>query len=144
VIRRAVLADVPALATIHAAAFDPAWETGAISVLMTAEGGLALLAEGGFILIRTVAGEAEVLTLAVEPAARRQGIGKALVQAAVEAAQAAAEAIFLEVAADNTAALHLYAACGFEPVGRRAGYYRRAGAEMDALVLRKTLNVPDA
>ena len=143
-IRFAVLADAPALATIHAAAFDPAWETAAIADLMTAEGGLALLAGGGFILIRTVAGEAEVLTLAVEPAARRQGIGKALVQAAVEAAQAAAEAIFLEVAADNTAALHLYAACGFGPVGRRAGYYRRAGAEMDALVLRKTLNAPDA
>jgi ribosomal-protein-alanine N-acetyltransferase len=98
----------------------------------------------GLVLMRAIAGEAEVLTLAVHPAHRRHGLGRAVLQAGLDlAAAAAAEAVFLEVAADNAAALALYRVAGFEAVGRRAGYYARAaGAGMDALVLRRTLNSP--
>ena len=91
--------------------------------------------------------EAEVLTLAVRPHARRHGRGRALVQAAADLlAHAGAAELRLEVAADNAAALALYAACGFEPTGRRRGYYARgAGAPaMDALTLLRRLNSPPA
>jgi ribosomal-protein-alanine N-acetyltransferase len=75
----------------------------------------------------------------VPPAARRRGIGRSLVAAACRRAEdSGAAAVFLEVAEDNPAARALYARCGFDPVGRRPGYYRRpSGAAVDALVLRR-------
>jgi ribosomal-protein-alanine N-acetyltransferase len=96
----------------------------------------------GFIVVRAVAGEAEILTLAVHPEARRLGLGRALVQAAATTARTfGAEAFWLEVAVDNAAATALYAATGFEPAGRRPYYYARPGGErVDALVMRRLLN----
>jgi ribosomal-protein-alanine N-acetyltransferase len=96
----------------------------------------------GLILMRAIAGEAEVLTLAVEPSHRRRGVARALLRAGLtQAAASGAEEVFLEVAADNVAALALYRAEGFREAGHRGGYYRRpGGAAVDALVLRRTLN----
>jgi ribosomal-protein-alanine N-acetyltransferase len=96
-----------------------------------------------FILARAVADEAEVLTLAVDPPHRRSGIGRVLVEAvALNAAAAGARSLFLEVASDNDAALGLYRAAGFSPVGQRPAYYRRGAGAVDALVLRRDLNSP--
>ena len=47
--------------------------------------------------------------------------------------------LFLEVAADNAAALALYRTAGMAETGRRADYYRRPGGAVDALVLSKVL-----
>jgi ribosomal-protein-alanine N-acetyltransferase len=139
-------ADAPALAKLHARAFESGWSAADIEALLAAPGGFGLAARAaqdpvrlhGFLLARVVAGEAEILTLAVDPAHRRQGLARALLTASLAAAQAAgAEAVFLEVAADNIAALGLYQSEGFERVGRRPGYYARSGgAAADALVLR--------
>ena len=87
-------------------------------------------------------GEAEILTLAVAPWARRRGVGAALVEAvAIEAVARGAGALFLEVAADNDAAVGIYLKTGFEQAGLRRAYYARAsGPAMDALVLRRRLN----
>lgn len=90
----------------------------------------------GFVLGRTIAGEAEVLTIAVDPAAQGKGVGRSLMMAFERSAQArAATEAFLEVAADNAPARALYARMGFAPAGLRAGYY----AGTDALILRKPL-----
>ena len=91
----------------------------------------------GFLMGRVVAGEAELLTIAVEPAARRQGIGAALVAAFLAEVRARrAEVAFLEVAADNLGALGLYAAAGFVESGRRQGYYHALdGSSVDAVVM---------
>lgn len=134
--------DLPALAALHATAFDTPWPEAELAALLDSPGAFALLAEGeGFILCRSIAGEAEILTLAVAPAARRAGLGRALVEAAAEVAeQRGAEALFLEVAEDNAAALALYRAAGFADAGRRRGYYERQGGTADALVMRRTLN----
>ena len=51
-----------------------------------------------------------------------------------------AEAIFLEVAEDNTAAIALYRSARFSWAGRRSGYYRRDDEATDALVMRRWLN----
>ncbi len=128
------------LAATHAAAFEEGWSAAAIAGLIR-QGATALASDHGFILIRAAGGEAEILTLAVEPAARRQGAGRQLVLAGMEAARAAGAAeLFLEVAADNAAALALYRGCEFVEVGLRRGYYRRgAGPAVDALVLRRAL-----
>lgn len=138
-VRRAGPADFGALARLHAAAFDPAWSAGEIAALDA----VALLEDdAGLVLVRTVAGEAEILTIGVRPEARGAGVGRRLAEAALAAALAeGAGAVFLEVAEDNPAARCLYAGLGFEEVGRRRGYYPRAGAPaVDALVLRRALN----
>jgi ribosomal-protein-alanine N-acetyltransferase len=138
--------DKVALAAVHAAAFDSPWPPQAFAELLASPGVFALAAVDGapvgLILMRAIAGEAEVLTLAVSPTHRRLGAGAALLQAGLNlAAAAGAETAFLEVASDNAAAVALYASAGFEPAGRRAGYYARPpGPAADALVLRRALN----
>jgi ribosomal-protein-alanine N-acetyltransferase len=150
-LRAASETDAPALAQVHARAFDASWAAEDIARLMAIMGGFAFIAEAadedgggiiGFILARAVGGEAEILTLAVAPWARRKGVGLALVGvAAEEAVRRGAAALFLEVAADNSAAIALYRAAGFEEAGFRRGYYARSGApHADALVLRRPLN----
>jgi ribosomal-protein-alanine N-acetyltransferase len=138
-VRRAGAGDLAALADLHATAFSPGWSVAEIAAL----GAVALVEDGaGMILVRTVAGEAEVLTVGVRPEARGAGAGRRLVQAALEAARAdGAERVFLEVAEDNLAALRLYDGFGFVEVGRRRRYYPRPdGGTADALVLRRALN----
>ncbi len=135
------------LARLHAAAFPDggAWGAEAFTALLSAPGARALLAgaEGaaeGFIAFRTAADEGEVLTLAVVPAARRRGRGAALLAAALEAmAAAGARRAFLEVAADNAAAIALYEGGGFARSGLRRRYYARPGGRADALVMTRRL-----
>jgi ribosomal-protein-alanine N-acetyltransferase len=138
-------ADVEAMAKVHAQAFDHPWSAQAFADLMEGPGVFGLLAaEGpplGVILCRVAAGEMEVLTVGTAPAARRRGLAKALVRAAVGAArEAGAETAFLEVAVDNDAAAALYAGLGFRRAGLRRAYYDRGGDERaDALVMRLDL-----
>ena len=133
------------LAQVHASAFDNAWSGPEIAQMLDGPGGFALVVEDetplAFILCRAIAGEAEILTLAVAPPARRRGLARALVDAAAGAARmAGAQALFLEVADDNAPAIGLYEAAGFSRAGLRRGYYHRgpAGAA-DALVMRLDL-----
>lgn len=136
------VATATRLADLHAAAFAAPWDAAAFETLLGQAGVFAIEAPEGFILIRSVADEAEILTLAVAPAARRRGLGARLVRdgAAAAAARAAAR-LFLEVADDNVAALALYAGAGFVEAGRRPGYYARPeGGRQDALIL--ALNLP--
>ncbi len=128
------------LAEIHAAAFPPgeAWGADVIGIQLALPGVAGWVdPRGGMILVRRAIDEMEVLTLAVAPAARRLGIGTALLGAAVTWAEAeGVSAVYLEVARDNTAALSLYRRMGFSSVGHRRGYYRSG---TDALVLRRQL-----
>lgn len=129
------------LAAIHAEAFagphDAPWSEAAFAALLEQPGVFALESADGFILMRAVADEAEILTLAVRPAARRGGQGARLVGEGVLAAAArGASRVFLEVAEDNAAARGLYAGAGFVEAGRRPGYYAGTdGGRRDALLL---------
>jgi len=133
--------DLAPLAAIHASCFPDAWDARALAELLATPGAFAFSSTDGFILARAVAGEAEILTLAVTPAARRNGLGRALVaEAAGYAQQSGAGAMFLEVALSNTAARALYTRLGFTEAGRRKGYYARPGAALeDAQILRSNL-----
>lgn len=90
----------------------------------------------GFSLLRTVADEAELLLIAIDPAARRQGVGRALIEHFVDhATRCGATRLHLEVR-DGNDAFSLYHAAGFEIGGRRRLYYRGAnGRQYDALTL---------
>jgi ribosomal-protein-alanine N-acetyltransferase len=133
--------DAARLAALHASAFDgpgeAAWSAAAFAALLGQVGVFAVEAADGFILMRVVADEAEILTLAVRPAARGRGEGGRLVGEGVRAAAArGAVRVFLEVAEDNAAARALYGRAGFVEAGRRRGYYAGAdGARRDALLL---------
>ena len=135
--------DPQTLAALHAQAFDHPWSTAEIASLLDTPGTFVVEEDQGFILARALAGEAEIITLAVAPAARRQGLARRLIEQAVVRAMAlGAESLFLEVADDNVPALALYRSLGFEVVGRRRGYYARPRGEapVDALVMRLALN----
>lgn len=130
------------MAALYASAFPGgrAWAAGEIEALTTAPGGFAVTRDTGFAIGRAVAGEAELLTIAVAPEARRGGIGRALLaEFEAEARRRDAAKAFLEVAADNPAALALYRAAGWVESGRRRGYYRRAGGNVDAVLMSKRL-----
>ena len=129
-------ADTAPLAALHAACFADAWDAPAIAKLLATPGAFACHNEDGFVLTRVAGGEAEILTLAVVPHARGRGLGRALLDKAIAQAEAqGAEALFLEVGADNPHALALYAGLGFGKVGMRKGYYGGG----NALVLRLPL-----
>jgi [ribosomal protein S18]-alanine N-acetyltransferase len=136
-LRRAIRADAEVMAAIHAAAFATAdtWsaETFGLQLAMPNNFGL-LHQEGGMILARVAADEAEILTLAVVPTARGAGLGSTLLAAAIDlAVSLSARAIFLEVSVANIAARALYTKAGFIQTGHRRRYYSDTS---DALVLR--------
>jgi ribosomal-protein-alanine N-acetyltransferase len=135
------------LAELHATAFARSWDAGDLADMIAGLGARLLAVEtdgrlDGFILFQTAGGEAEILTLAVRPEARRQGLGLKLIEGAAATARTdGAATLWLEVAADNAAALALYTRSSFEDVGRRRGYYRTGRDQRtDAIVMRRALN----
>ncbi len=137
-------------AQLHRAAFAPlgerTWTQQELAELLAAPGvnGSLLQLHGidvAFALYRIAADEAELLTIAVDPAHRRRGAGRALLAAVIEQVRAlGACSVFLEVGADNPAARTLYERAGFEAIGRRAAYYQRGSqAPADAVVMRLKL-----
>ena len=141
----AAAADLDDVMQVMAESFDPefgeAWTFGQCASLLPMAGvWLTLAREGdmpvGFSLSRLVAGEAELLLLAVRRSAQRRGVGSTLLRAFIADAQArGAERLHLEVRHGNGAA-RLYSNAGFEEVGRRFNYYRGvSGHKHDAITL---------
>jgi ribosomal-protein-alanine N-acetyltransferase len=132
-------------AKIHAASFAHPWRETDIEQLLFAPEVFATgaidakdLGLAGFIMSRAALDEAEILTLAVANDRRRGGIGRSLL--ATHMATLAAigvKKLFLEVDADNSAALALYVKFGFHAVAEREAYYRTADSRRaKALVMR--------
>ena len=89
----------------------------------------------GYVVALDAADEGEILNLAVAPDGRRRGLGRELVRAILDAlGKREVGQVYLEVRESNAAARALYAAFGFQDVGRRKQYYRRPVE--DAIVLR--------
>jgi ribosomal-protein-alanine N-acetyltransferase len=130
-----------ALAETHARAFDMhgrAWSADEFRALLQDRHVICAGDTRAFLLGRVVADEAEILTLATDPAHRRRGLARVCLRAFhAQAAARGATWAFLEVAADNAPARALYAAARYVEVARRKGYY---SAGVDALVLSRSLN----
>lgn len=135
------------LAEIHAEAFpaNQAWGAAALALMLGLPGHFGLLAVSqnlpiGFALARSQVSEAEIVTIAVRPGVRGQGVGRLLLNGVLaEAARRGAAELFLEVAEPNTAARALYAGVAAREVGRRPRYYADG---TDALVMRIDLVLP--
>jgi ribosomal-protein-alanine N-acetyltransferase len=96
----------------------------------------------GYVVAWLVGDEAEVANLAVAPEWRGQGVGAALLDAALaEMRRGGAHVAHLEVRDSNMPARALYGSRGFTPVGRRRRYYQ-APVE-DAVLLRCDLRPTD-
>lgn len=128
------------LAKLHRAAFsvERPWSAQEFAALLANRFVSVFHRSDGFALIRAVAGDVELLTLAVDPARQRQGIADHLMSEWM--AQAEGEHAFLEVAADNAPAQSLYQKHGFAETGRRKAYYSRASRPaVDAVLMTRAL-----
>lgn len=128
-------AYAPVLAALHAQAFpDEPWSPESFATLLAQPGVVGLLDErGGFLVLRLVLDEAEILTLGVTP--KREGIATSLLNEAIERLRRRDIAtLHLEVAAPNVAARALYEKAGFTQTGLRRRYYADGS---DALTLSK-------
>lgn len=135
------------LAELHARAFDRPWSSADIAKLLDNSAVFALVARAGepqgFVMAWAAAGDAELLTVAVVPEARRKGVGASLVTSAgVAALVRGAASMHLEVSEDNAAARALYLKLGYSEAGRRHAYYSGEGGAVDAIVMRRTLPRP--
>jgi len=132
-----------ALAALHALCFTHPrpWSAAEFAALLPGPGVFLVTEGAGFALGRAIAGEAELLTIAVDPDARRRGLGRKLIARFEAEAQArGANHSFLEVALDNAAARALYHSAGYAEAGRRPGYCTAPdGSRIDALILTRAL-----
>lgn len=143
-VREARPADLPDVLEIERRSFPLPWTERAFRHVMERTDGDVLVAEApdgrvaGYAAYWVVADEAELGDLAVRPERRREGYGRALVEAVGRAARdRGAVTLFLQVREDNAAARELYREAGFRTVGRRPRYYRRPTE--DAVVLSRSL-----
>jgi ribosomal-protein-alanine N-acetyltransferase len=151
--REAMLIDCTRIAAIHAANFAHGWSGREIEAMLIDRKhradvlvAPAILGDviAGFAISRIVAGEAELLTIALDDEVRGRGhAARLLSRHAAGLRRAGAEVLFLEVADDNAAALKLYRRLGFTEMGRRKGYYPAAlpkGSRRDAVTMRWDLS----
>jgi ribosomal-protein-alanine N-acetyltransferase len=133
------------MAKLHSASFHRAWSDGEFAELLAsthvvADRAIMVGALVGFVLSRMAAGEAEILSIAVDPARRGKGLARSLLDLHLRRlAGRGVEAVFLEVAEDNWPARALYRRAGFRNVGRRERYYPESRSSA-ALVLRRDLD----
>lgn len=131
------------MAALHQAAFANArgWSAEEFQSLLASPHCFAAVNGDCFALGRVVVDEAELLTIATHPDAQRQGLGHTALSAYEELSrERGAVSSFLEVAADNPAAIALYFAAGYDTTGKRKAYYKRSqGPAADALLMTRLL-----
>jgi len=144
--RPMVEADLPAVVSIERSSQYTPWTERNFRDAL-AVGNLCLLAHcddriAGMAVLQIGGGDAELLTMAIQPELRRRGIGRELLaEVVVRAIGYGAEAMWLEVRCSNAAAIALYRAAGFVEVGSRKDYYRTATGREDALMMRLGLDL---
>lgn len=146
-VEMAEVQDAATLSKLHAASFFRGWPTADIVTFISDKATPVYIAcdarrrIAGFAIIRTVADEAELLTIAVESKWRSKGVGRALLQAVfADLMLSPARRMFLEVDEHNSAAIALYQRLGFVTISSRKGYYTRPdGSAATALVMARDL-----
>lgn len=140
-IRPAQASDLPALAAIEQACFSIPWSEQALSDTFASDSSrfwVAVADTGqiaGYLACLVVCDRAEILNLAVWPAFRRRQIASRLIETLLAFAKSGQlSTVDLEVRSGNQAAIALYRAHGFEPVGRRPRYYADSGEDADIML----------
>lgn len=142
-IRPMRLSDLPAVMEVGGRSLPRPWSEAVWSEEFYSPFGLYLILEeggalSGFIGLKLISGEAHVMTVAVCPERRRQGLARTLIKAALSEPTAAGVChVYLEVRPSNLAARTLYASLGFDETGVRRGYYGDEDALLMTLDLQK-------
>jgi len=135
--------DLGEIASIHSVCFDLPWNRQSMADVLAIAGTVAFVRQDktGFAILRIVGDTAEIMTMAVLPFQRKQGIGSAMVLRMLEwSKEMTAQSMFLEVRKSNDAAKKLYEKFGFAEISRRKEYYHNAdGTYEDAIVMKKSL-----
>jgi ribosomal-protein-alanine N-acetyltransferase len=134
--------DIPRILEIERASFITPW-TGAmfrmqlkfrdraLNIVLVDDGALV-----GYAAALIAYDEIHLLSVAVEPVRRRQGLGREIIDAVMAAGRArGSERVILEVREGNTAARSFYRVLGFREIGRRRGYYSDTGE--DAILMER-------
>jgi ribosomal-protein-alanine N-acetyltransferase len=135
--------EISAVAHIYGESFDEPYPEVMAAALLRTPGTSCFLALGGlertplgFLVVRVILDEAEVLSIGTLSDGRRQGVGTALLRKTFDAVLIeGARVVHLEVGEDNPGAVALYRKLGFRPTGRRANYYTRADKRRVAAIL---------
>ncbi len=132
------------LSSIHAQCFPHYWDMAAFSDFFSVDGTIALVADNngqivGMVVYRISHEQADIITIAVLPQFRRQGIARSLMAEALrDMGTRKVVKLFLDVEEGNQPAISLYESLGFSHERRRRQYYRQSdGTCTDALVMSK-------
>ena len=141
-LQRIDMTHLEAAAGLEALCFSEPWSAEALKLLTTPDAvGYVCFSNGkiaayGGMLYAPF--EGQITNIAVHPKARRQGFGRAVLNALIRDAQECdLEQIALEVRASNEAAIGLYEKAGFFVAGKRKNFYKNPAE--DALVMLKSL-----
>ncbi|HEY0219758.1 MAG TPA: ribosomal protein S18-alanine N-acetyltransferase [Afipia sp.] len=147
VVEPATLRDAQVLSQLHRESFHRGWSAGEFQQLLAERNVLAhRLRVGktiaGFIISRTAADEAEILSVAIDAASRGRGLSRDLLRTHLGyLAGHGLKTVFLEVEENNRPACALYERAGFRTVGRRERYYKDStGEQLNALVMQRSLS----
>lgn len=144
--------DSISLHEIHQHCFVPAWGKQAFENFFTDHSIFGYKASLigrpdqilGFCLCRLIIDEAEIITIAVHPHFRRQGIGTLLIDSTLRHLHhERAIKLFLEVEETNLSALNLYQRFAFQKISKRLAYYQTKNSSGDAIIMQKTFKKTD-
>lgn len=122
-------ADLEPLAALEARAQPLPWSEDQLLLELVHDDArvLGLVDDGalcGYVAVRKILEEAWILNVAVDESRRRAGLGRRLLEAALQVAQLwRCSSLWLEVREGNAPARALYQALGLTERGRRPGYY---------------------
>ena len=143
-IRSLGFSDLPQVIAIERRAFTSPWSLGMFVIELSKPSGinLAAVSDGeiaGYVICAKYVEAYHIMTLAVDPDHRREGVGSALLDAVIERAGKDAN-YTLEVRVSNAGAIALYERYGFHGVGTRPRYYADNGE--DAIIMWRALGTP--
>jgi ribosomal-protein-alanine N-acetyltransferase len=124
--------DVNAVVAIEGDAFTTPWQADTFTGLLARDGAELLVMTDdddtvvGYAILWCILDQGELANIAIVPARRGEGLGRALLLQVLDVARArGVQQLFLEVRASNEVAINLYLRQGFEEVGVRKNYYGR-------------------
>ena len=132
--------DLEAVSAIENASFSSPWSAGSIIDAIGRHGYITRVAAAGdqidgYIIAIQLAGEGQLLDIAVHPEQRRRWIGGGLMEELLRIMmEQGCRVLYLEVRASNIAAIRLYEKFGFTKISTRKGYYKNPVE--DALIMK--------
>lgn len=134
--RSLTIDDSARICEIRKECFEDFWSEQDFSEMLSNHLYFGFVEENGFILCRKISNEIEIITFAVLHQARRNGIGRRLLDTVINQCNDG-DTIFLEVAENNIAALNLYRSCGFLQIAIRKNYYQFVSGSQNAVIMKK-------